>query len=260
MDFGSSGSDVVELQTYLAADTDIYPSGLVTGYFDSYTESAIQKFQTAQGIVSSGTPKTTGYGRVGPKTLVRINTLIYLIPITPIQSSLEPLVDNSAILTNSEQAGSRLPVAIAGRPERLIIPGINVDAAVKEVGLTSVGAMDMIKSLNDVAWYELGQRPGDNGTAVFGGHYDGRKNGEVAVFDNLYKLRQGDKIFVEDDQGVTTTFVVRESRRYESHADATDVFVSNDGKAHLNLIACDGVWNKVAKSYSQRLVVFTDRE
>jgi len=35
---------------------------------------------------------------------------------------------------------------------------------------------------------------------------------------------------------------------------------SSDAKAHLNLITCEGVWDKVSKSYSKRLVVFTDRE
>jgi len=35
---------------------------------------------------------------------------------------------------------------------------------------------------------------------------------------------------------------------------------SNDGKAHLNLITCAGVWDEVEKSHSSRLVVFADME
>jgi hypothetical protein len=38
--------------------------------------AGVQRFQTAQGIVTSGTPETTGYGRVGPTTLARINSLM----------------------------------------------------------------------------------------------------------------------------------------------------------------------------------------
>ena len=80
------------------------------------------------------------------------------------------------------------------------------------------------------------------------------------MFDNLYKLTPGDKIYVEDEKGATTTFVVRESQKYNPNADALKVFISNDGKSHLNLITCEGVWDKVFKSYSKRLVVFADKE
>ncbi len=76
MDIGSTGSNVTELQTYLATDANIYPSKLVTGYFGALTQAGVQRFQTAQGIVSSGTPGTTGYGRVGPQTIMRLNSLI----------------------------------------------------------------------------------------------------------------------------------------------------------------------------------------
>ena len=49
-------------------------------------------------------------------------------------------------------------------------------------------------------------------------------------------------------------------KKYDPNADAKDVFNLNDGKAHLNLITCVGIWNKIKKSRSERLVVFTDRE
>src|SRR3989338_5961637 len=76
LDFGDSGSEVTELQTYLATNASIYPSGLITGYFGPLTQAGVQKFQAAQGIVSQGTPETTGYGRVGPQTMARINSLL----------------------------------------------------------------------------------------------------------------------------------------------------------------------------------------
>lgn len=151
-------------------------------------------------------------------------------------------------------------VSSANLPARLKIPGIDVDAAVELVGLTPAGDMDTPKKPEDVAWFNLGTRPGEKGSAVITGHYGTWKNGKGSVFDNLHKLRQGDKIFVEDDNGSTTVFVVRESRSYDPSADAIDVFSSNDEKAHLNLTTCEGIWNKDSKIYSERLVVFTDKE
>ncbi|MCR4327922.1 MAG: peptidoglycan-binding protein [Patescibacteria group bacterium] len=76
LDFGDSNLEVTELQTYLATNTSIYPEGLVTGYFGQLTKAAVERFQATQGIVSQGTPETTGYGRVGPQTMARINSLL----------------------------------------------------------------------------------------------------------------------------------------------------------------------------------------
>ncbi|MDO8524601.1 MAG: sortase [bacterium] len=222
LDLGSSGTNVVELQTYFAIN--------ITGYFDSFTQSATQKFQTEQGIVSSGNPETTGYGRVGPRTMLRINSLLekeYIIPSTD--------------------------ETYSGLPMRLKIPEINVETNFEYMGLTLDGTMDMTKSLNNVVWFNLGPRPGENGSAVIAGHYAG-------IFNNLHKLSKGDKLFVEDEKGAITAFVVREFQTYNPDADASKVFTLNDGKAHLNLITCEGTWNEISKTYSKRLVMFADKE
>lgn len=54
--------------------------------------------------------------------------------------------------------------------------------------------------------------------------------------------------------------MVRELRTYGPKDDVTNVFNSSDGQAHLNLITCEGIWDKASKSYSKRLVIFTDKE
>ena len=58
---------VTVLQQFLAEDPAIYPERLVTGYLGPLTEKAIQRWQKARGVVSAGSPSTTGYGVVGPK-------------------------------------------------------------------------------------------------------------------------------------------------------------------------------------------------
>ena len=145
-------------------------------------------------------------------------------------------------------------------PVRLIIPKINIDSAIESIGLTADGVMDNPKDPNNVAWLNLGKHPGEDGTAVIAGHYGIMKNGKGSVFDNLYKLRTGDTLSVEDNNGALISFIVRKSRRYDPNSDATAVFSSNDGISHLNLITCEGEWNNISKTYSQRLVVFTDKK
>lgn len=146
-----------------------------------------------------------------------------------------------------------------GFPVRLKIPSISINAPVEYVGLTSKGAMDTPVGVANVAWFNKGPRPGEVGSAVIDGHF-GYKNNKPAVFDNLHKLKKGDKLYIEDGKGATISFVVRELKSYSRDADALDVFTSNDGKSHLNLITCIGDWDVANKTHSNRLVVFTDKE
>lgn len=143
-------------------------------------------------------------------------------------------------------------------PVRLEITRLSVNAPVIAVGLTSDNAMDIDKEdISKTAWYRFGPKPGENGSAVIAGHY-GWRDGQGSVFNNLHTLQPGDKILIYDEESLVYTFVVREVRRYNLNADTMEVFRSNDGKAHLNLITCDGSWNQSDQTYSDRLVVFSD--
>ena len=102
LDLGSTGSEVTELQTYLATNASIYPSGLVTGYFGPLTQAGVERFQTTQGIVSGGTPESTGFGRVGPTTMARINVL--LGSGTGVSWDTSPTLSVPAVQYNSSSA------------------------------------------------------------------------------------------------------------------------------------------------------------
>ena len=65
---GMRGEDVKALQQMLATDPEIYPEGLITGYFGPMTKRAVQRFQKKAGIDQAG--------RVGPQTLWRVNQIL----------------------------------------------------------------------------------------------------------------------------------------------------------------------------------------
>lgn len=161
-------------------------------------------------------------------------------------------VMNTDTTQNQEQTRPGLPL-------RLKIPKINLETEIEYVGLTANGEMATPEDIANVSWYQLGTRPGEEGSAVIAGHY-GWKDGKASSFDELHTLRPGDKLYVEDDAGVITTFIVRENKQFNPEDSAVTVFTSNDDGAHLNLITCEGDWDSYTKSYSKRLVVFTDRE
>lgn len=149
------------------------------------------------------------------------------------------------------QASSAVPV-------RIKISAINVDAPIETIGLTKDGAVGIPSDPDNAAWFDGSPRPGKTGNSIITGHVNWYY-GATGVFEKLNELEAGDIIEIQDDNGTTTSFIVRESKSYDDTAQATDVFISTDGRSHLNLITCEGIWNKITKSYSQRLVVFTDK-
>ncbi len=70
---GMQGPDVRTLQQLFASDAALYPEAIVNGFYGALTEAAVRRFQAKYGIVTTGTPSTTGYGVVGPLTLAKLN-------------------------------------------------------------------------------------------------------------------------------------------------------------------------------------------
>lgn len=68
----TTDGQVSQLQRILAADAEVYPEARITGYYGPLTEQAVRRFQKKHGIVSSGSPQTTGYGVVGPATRIKL--------------------------------------------------------------------------------------------------------------------------------------------------------------------------------------------
>ena len=74
---GLRDKEVEYLQEFLSEYPEIYPEGLVTGYFGRLTENAVKKFQEkyADDVLKPyGLNKGTGY--VGEKTIIKINELM----------------------------------------------------------------------------------------------------------------------------------------------------------------------------------------
>jgi peptidoglycan hydrolase-like protein with peptidoglycan-binding domain len=65
---GSKSSDVIVLQKFLASNSNIYPAGVVSGYYGSMTKAAVTQFQLAYGLSADGVS--------GPMTSSKINSLI----------------------------------------------------------------------------------------------------------------------------------------------------------------------------------------
>jgi peptidoglycan hydrolase-like protein with peptidoglycan-binding domain len=68
MGVGSTGSNVTQLQQFLATNPQIYPAGVVSGYYGALTEAAVTQFQVVYGI--------SQVGNVGPITEAKMNEIM----------------------------------------------------------------------------------------------------------------------------------------------------------------------------------------
>ena len=144
-----------------------------------------------------------------------------------------------------------------GKPVRLKIPGLNIDTNVQSLGLDSNGSMDVPLNMVDVGWYNGGPVPGEPGSSVIDGHLGVN---EYGVFGSLYQLKVGDLINIIDEKKQVITFRVRETKVYPRNEQPVEVFSSSQGDIipHLNLITCDGKYNRNTGGTPNRLVVFSD--
>ena len=146
-------------------------------------------------------------------------------------------------------------------PMRLKIDtgAVQVDAAIEYVGKVASGpnegAMDVPKAWENVAWYEPGYLPGEPGNSVLAGHLDSTTG--PAVFYKLDQIKVGDILTVVDKDNRSIQFRVTKSQvYYNDEAPLYEIFGPSD-ESHLNLITCDGAFDRNSKEYDRKLVVFS---
>lgn len=174
-------------------------------------------------------------------------------------SSVNPTVLEASGSVPPETLGTQttktLPVA---EPITFSIPKLNVsNVTVESVGLDKEGKMDIPKADQNVAWYNLGAKPGERGNAVLAGHLD-TKTGAPAVFYDINKLTKGDELKIKAKDGKEYIYQVTDIVTYElTEFPLVEVFGAGD-KPRLNLITCEGNYDKSSKLYSHRLVVYSE--
>ncbi|MFF3937412.1 class F sortase [Streptomyces phaeofaciens] len=150
-------------------------------------------------------------------------------------------------------AGKRLP---RSRPVRLLIPKISVDAPFTDLAVGPTGRLEAppAADTNLVGWHAKGPSPGEAGTAIIAGHVDTKTS--AAVFVNLSRLEKGDVFYVRRADGRKARFRVDDVESFAKD-DFPDRRVYDDTpQAQVRLITCAGAYDRVAKDYTENLVVF----
>jgi hypothetical protein len=80
---GSRSAQVITLKEYLISQK-LLPAGLTTTYFGPSTAEALKTWQKRRGLISFGTPATTGYGATGPKTRAALKNCANRVTSQPV--------------------------------------------------------------------------------------------------------------------------------------------------------------------------------
>lgn len=141
------------------------------------------------------------------------------------------------------------------RPERLNIATLDIDAPVRQYGVTPDGQMDVPDNITEVGWYEFGPSPGEPGSAVLAAHVDLAGPGR-GLFYHLDELEIGDEVQVSFDDGTSRSFRVVGRSTYLKGELPLDAIFSRSGDPILTLVTCGGGFSRSAGRYDSNVVVY----
>ncbi|MCL1839495.1 class F sortase [Candidatus Saccharibacteria bacterium] len=168
----------------------------------------------------------------------------------------EPSAVDETPVTDADKAAH---IVSPDKPRYLMgaFMGQHTKARVREVGLTSSGAMDTLSGIFDVAWYRNSSKPGQGGTILMNGHKGGPTR--IGIFDNLDQVRKGDILTIERGDGAIFKYEVYESQSMpiaQANAYMSTMLKSPvPGKESLSLISCAGDWSQQKRTYNARAMV-----
>ena len=148
--------------------------------------------------------------------------------------------------------------------DRLVIPAINVDAAVTTKVVSDDLKMADPDGPQSVIWYDfsalpgLGGSPGAGGNSVLAGHFDYHDVGP-AVFWNLAKIKAGDEIALRLRDGSEYKYTAVSNRVVDAAAVSWDSIVASTRQESVTLITCAGTFDPGTHSYAERRVVWAVR-
>jgi hypothetical protein len=149
-----------------------------------------------------------------------------------------------------------LPVAAdVAVPQRVRLPGLQVDAPVVPVGVDDHGQVAVPADGTVVGWYRWSPAAGSAaGNTVLTGHVDTRRDGPGALFD-LTDVRPGHTVAVELSDGSVVPYEVVALRDYDKADLPVDELFDRTGPARLLLITCGGEFDERTRRYADNVVV-----
>lgn len=142
-------------------------------------------------------------------------------------------------------------------PRYLRIPELKIFSRIKNLGVTSEGAVDAPKNIYDSGWYNGSARPGNSvGSSLILGHVSGWTG--PGVFKNINKLKEGSRFEIEKGSGEKIYYEVTKAEQIPlAQVDMSKILATEVAGEHdLKLMTCSGKYNRETKEFEDRFVVY----
>ena len=175
------------------------------------------------------------------------------VAATPVpQSQATPAAPAPAVQPTTQTTPADVPPEI-GEPNHIVIPAIDLDAPIEDVGWTVVERGDQrftewVTADNAAGRHINSARPGEAGNVVLSGHHNTK--GEVFRRISNLELKIGDAIYLYNDEGQRFTYIVDEitdppllevgATDEQRIANARYILPTND--ARVTLVTCWPYW------------------
>jgi LPXTG-site transpeptidase (sortase) family protein len=142
----------------------------------------------------------------------------------------------------------------ADQPRMIHLPTISASGPIQKVGLNKSNAIAVPTNVHFAGWYTGSAKPGYPGLSVIDGHVSGKYS--AGIFKQLPKLEKGSEFSIEYGDGSRRTFAVVDGRTLPEK-DAAGYLLQKRSTIdrQLNLITCDGVYDRQTKQYDKRYII-----
>jgi LPXTG-site transpeptidase (sortase) family protein len=172
-------------------------------------------------------------------------------PETVITTSLDRPSEDSVSESLSYNVAANLP-------RRILIPSLTKTGFIQQVSNDQAGRIASPTNIHLAGWYVKSEKPGDPGLSIIGGHISGAFND--GIFIRLSTMKVGDIFSIEYGDMSTRSFKVKQVRAVSLEEANTALFDHDESLvAQLNLITCDGPYDAKKQTYSDRVIVVSER-
>ncbi len=157
------------------------------------------------------------------------------------------------------------PIPFDGSIARMIAPSVGIDHPIEEIGITNNQLETPKDGVGKIGWYYIYPKPGFLKNAVFAAHVN--YNFKQGPFASLAKIKAGDKVTIQMQDGPTYVYEVIFYQRYDVNSipmgELIDAPTRPAGEEWITLITCGGRFQQTQDNglgeYLDRDVVIAKR-